>query len=50
MAEQMGLPACLDRRTDDDRLLLPDVAVRVAALVSFWLSDEYAQLQDAGTV
>ena len=50
VAEQMGLPACLDRRTDDDRLLLPDVAVRVAALVSFWLSDEYAQLQDAGTV
>ncbi len=50
VAEQMGLPACLDRRTDEDRLLLPDVAVRIAALVSFWLSDEYAQLQDAGTV
>ena len=34
----------------EDRLLLPDLAVRVAALVSFWLSDEYAQLQDAATV
>lgn len=47
VAESQGLPACLSRRTADDRLVLPDLAVRVAALVSFWLSDDYARLTDA---
>ena len=40
VAEGQGLAACLSRTQGEDALLLPDLAVRVAALVSFYLSDD----------
>ncbi|MFO7563560.1 MAG: hypothetical protein R6X02_13015, partial [Enhygromyxa sp.] len=47
-----GLRAALTRELRDDdpreRERLEDLAVRVAALLSFYLSDEYAQLRAAG--
>lgn len=41
-----GLRAALTRelRSEDERARLEDLAVRVAALLSFYLSDEYAEL------
>jgi hypothetical protein len=47
VAESQGLAACLGRKDPDGRLVLPDLAVRVAALVAFWLSDDFAHLRDA---
>lgn len=47
LAREGGLSAALARRDADGRLLLPRLAVRAAALVAFWLSDDYALLRDA---
>ena len=47
VAEAQGLAPCLGRKGPDGRLVLPDLAVRVAALVAFWLSDDFAHLRDA---
>lgn len=44
IAERIGLHAALARRGPDGRLLLPDLAVRTAALVAFLLSDDHRAL------
>ncbi len=46
LAQRHGLLASLSRRDDDGQLLHQDLAVRTAALVSFWLDDEYAELSE----
>ncbi len=47
LAEQRGLVACLSRRDDDGRMLFEELAVRIAALVAFSLSADYARLREA---
>jgi len=42
--ELSGFDAVLARRTPDGRMAHQDLAVRVAALLAFYLSDEYAKL------
>jgi hypothetical protein len=45
-AEQVGLAQVLSRRDAEGRLMQPDLAARVAALIAFHLSDDYARLRD----
>ncbi len=45
-AVRHGLPATLSRRDEAGALLLQGLAVRVAALVSFYLSDDFRTLRD----
>ena len=47
MAERLGLSDALGRTNADGTPLLGDLAVRIAALTAFWLSDDYARLRDA---
>ncbi|MCB9762514.1 MAG: hypothetical protein H6739_22135 [Alphaproteobacteria bacterium] len=47
IAERHGLAAALSRRGPDGAMLHQDVAVRVAALLSFYLSEDYAALREA---
>ncbi len=47
VANDQGLDACLGRKDAEGRLLLPDLAVRMAALIAFWLSDDYPRLRQA---
>lgn len=44
VAERHGLLATLSRRDDDEEMVFQDLAVRVAALVAFYLSDDYSRL------
>ncbi len=46
-AETEGLHAILGTHTEDGALAFPELATRVAGLVAFWLSDEYAALRQA---
>jgi hypothetical protein len=46
-ANRLGLPECLLRTDDDGRLVHPYLAVRVAALLAFYLSDDYRSLEAA---
>ena len=45
VAERSGLHGCLARRDAEDRAILPDMTVRIAALVAFWLSEDYTRLR-----
>jgi hypothetical protein len=47
VAERIGLAEALGRRDGDGRPVLPDLTVRIAALLAFWLSDDYARLRGA---
>ena len=47
VAERLGLADALGRTNAEGHPLLGDLAVRVAALAAFWLSDDYARLRDA---
>jgi len=47
LAERHGVATSLGRRDSDGRVMLQDLAVRTAALISFWLSEEYPQLLQA---
>ena len=47
VAEQHGLRTALARRGGDGELLNQDLAIRVAALLGFYLSEEYEELQKA---
>lgn len=47
IVERHGIGRALSRRGPGGVVLHQDLAVRVAALVSFWLSDEYAQARGA---
>ena len=42
VAERLGLTDALGRTDADGTPLLGDLAVRIAALTAFWLSDDYA--------
>ncbi|MCB9778471.1 MAG: hypothetical protein H6742_07910 [Alphaproteobacteria bacterium] len=44
VAERTGLAAALDRRGPDGQLLLPHLALRVAALLAFWIDPERLDL------
>jgi len=44
---QTGLAAALARRDDEDTLRFPHLAVRLAALIAFWLSEDYETLRAA---
>lgn len=46
VAERAGLHGCLARREGDGTPLLPDLTVRIAALIAFYLSDDYTSLRD----
>ena len=46
VVERAGLAAALARRDAEGRLQFPHLAVRLAALVAFWLSEDFALLQD----
>ena len=46
-AERHGLHAALHRPGEGDELVPTQLALRVAALFSFWLSEDYAVLRDA---
>lgn len=47
LAAQGGLLAVLSRKTAEGAPLLPNLTVRAAALLAFWLSDDFAMLRDA---
>lgn len=47
VVQRAGLAPALARRDDDGKLRFPHLAVRLAALVAFWLSDDYATLRTA---
>ncbi|MFP4350060.1 MAG: hypothetical protein ACLFQY_17335 [Desulfococcaceae bacterium] len=47
-AEQYGLFAFLSRTDDQGALMYQELAVRIAALFSFYLSEEYQQLKATG--
>ncbi len=46
-AERMGLDEFLSRVNDEGELMFQDLAIRVAALFSFYLSEDYATLRAA---
>jgi hypothetical protein len=45
VAERAGLHGCLARKGSDGNLVLPDLTVRVAALIAFYLSEDYTCLR-----
>ncbi len=45
--EQKGIEPILARRDEEGEIAYQDLAVRVAALLSFYLSDDYARLQSS---
>lgn len=45
VAQRIGLGPALARRTPEGEMLLPDLWVRVGALVGFYLSEDYAELR-----
>ena len=45
--EQEGIEAVLAERDDEGRMAHQDLAVRVAALMSFYLSEDFVELRDA---
>lgn len=45
VAERAGLHGCLARRGEDGLPVLPDLTVRIAALVAFYLSEDYTALR-----
>ena len=47
IVERHGIGRALSRRGPGGVVVHQDLAVRVAALVSFWLSEEYAQARGA---
>lgn len=47
LAEHGGLVAVLSRTSPEGEPLLPNLAIRAAALLAFWLSDDLAMLRDA---
>lgn len=47
IAERVGLRSALARRGPDGALLLPDLTLRIAAMVAFYLSEEYTALSAA---
>ncbi len=47
VAERVGLRAALQRRGPDGALILSELTLRIAALVAFYLSDEYTALSEA---
>ncbi|MEZ4372019.1 MAG: hypothetical protein R3B07_14400 [Polyangiaceae bacterium] len=47
--EQHGLADVLGRRTEDGSMAYQDLAVRIAALITFFLSEDYARLRGALT-
>ncbi|MDG1480136.1 MAG: hypothetical protein P8R54_11130 [Myxococcota bacterium] len=47
IAERVGLRSALARRGPDGVLILPDLTLRIAALVAFYLSEEYTTLTTA---
>jgi hypothetical protein len=47
VAERQGLSEALGRTDALGAPLLGDLAVRIAALAAFWISDDYARLRDA---
>jgi len=47
LADKDGFLAVLSRRSRDGTPMMPLVALRAAALVAFWLSDDYVVLRDA---
>ncbi|MCB9742684.1 MAG: hypothetical protein H6740_08795 [Alphaproteobacteria bacterium] len=47
IAERHGLVAALSRRGPDGSMLHQELAVRVAALISFYLSEDYSALREA---
>jgi hypothetical protein len=47
VAEREGIDVVLARRTIDGKMVHQDLAVRVAALLSFYLSDDWVRLRDA---
>jgi hypothetical protein len=46
VAQRHGLAAALSRR-QDGVVQLHGLAIRIAALIAFWLSDDFAQLRSA---
>jgi hypothetical protein len=46
VAERAGLHGCLARKGSDGNLVLPDLTVRVAALITFYLSKDYTCLRE----
>jgi hypothetical protein len=49
LAERDGVDALLSQRDSEGRMAHEDLGVRIAALVSFYLSDDYARLRSAIT-
>ncbi len=49
VAERHGITTALNRHGDDGRLLNQDLAIRAAALISFYLSDDYVAARRALT-
>ena len=47
VAERVGLRAALGRRGPDGAPILPEMTFRIAALIAFYLSDEYTALSQA---
>jgi hypothetical protein len=47
VAEREGIDVVLARRTIDGKMVHQDLAVRVAALLSFYLSEDWVRLRDA---
>jgi hypothetical protein len=47
VAEKEGIDVVLARRTADGKMVHQDLAVRVAALLSFYLSSDWVRLRDA---
>jgi hypothetical protein len=45
-ASSEGLATVLSRRDDDGRVTHQELAIRVAALLSFYLSDDYDSLRE----
>ena len=46
-AERDGIVVVLTERDEDGQMAHQDLAVRIAALISFYLSDDYARLRSA---
>ncbi len=47
LAERKGLASALTRRNEKGELLYQDLAVRIAAMFAFYLSDDYEKAQNA---
>lgn len=47
VAERHGLAAVLGRRDDEGEILFQDLAIRIASLFAFFLSDDYPRLYEA---